>query len=712
MEREDTNDEIDDLLKQKILMESQQNLYFTDEFGRKVKRPPPTVRSSKSTLEYVNQMRGHLPESVREIKLQQAKALPSREKESSITTKEDSQIQESSKIFIPPPPLKKRGNKFKRKLNSDLHTTSDKSISNENDVNDNISITSKQSNASGNGNEGNMKGSNKRKKFDLSKPIDLVNLKVKNENQKKSSDPVETTDSSTIRSIDGDPKGHEYRKNDEEDKREMDMENLDNAMEEEYEGGAIEERGTEIETYQLKGMSNKEQTVRDKGKGNEDEENEFLIINNVENLERSKEDLLAKFRRAKQKILDSKSENEKELKDSSFISSSKETITAKDSNNDMYMSHGQDDAGYFRVMIGETIMNGRFKVLKRLGGGMYSNVFAVEDIGEKIDKQNQNAESSSTSTKSEDNNIVALKVLRNNPLIRIAGTKEINTLQTVLSFKSKTNNFCLKFLEAFDIGPHLAIMVEAMECDLYTLIQNEGKGGGLLLDDVLTFSKQILGGLSYLHGKQLVHTDLKPQNILFSGKPRPLVKIGDFGCTMTTEEVFDDVIEKGNQFLQPRYWRAPEVILGMTLEDLSLYTRIDIWSLGIVILHMYTGQIIFKDATDNHELLKLVAELMPNGGETFSRKILKKCSSGKNYFTSDMEYLLVKTKENDHHLPIRLKSLRQRKNISQIVNSIQKGNSNKTKVQSLSDAICKCLVIDPQGRESAKSIVSDLMRVR
>merc|ERR1712070_680215 len=219
-----------------------------------------------------------------------------------------------------------------------------------------------------------------------------------------------------------------------------------------------------------------------------------------------------------------------------------------------------------------------------------------------------------------------------------------------------------------------------------------------------------------MHGKGFVHTDLKPQNIFFTTTPTPRVKLGDFGCTLTTQEVFTNLVDEGNQLLQPRYWRAPEVILGMHLKDLSRYNRLDIWSLGVIMLHMYTGKIVFRGAQNNHQLLKVIAELMPNGGGCFTRKILRKCSLSQEFFTSDVQHLLLQRRDNDRALPptIPLHSLRSQKDISQLIKigSNAKTTSNSKKLQLLTNAIIKCLVIDPQERESASGIVGSLMPKR
>ncbi|KAL4222618.1 positive regulation of fibroblast apoptotic process [Mactra antiquata] len=97
--------------------------------------------------------------------------------------------------------------------------------------------------------------------------------------------------------------------------------------------------------------------------------------------------------------------------------------------------------------------------------------------------------------------------------------------------------------------------------------------------DVKVLMSQILEGLIYLHNKNIVHLDLKPQNILLTDEfPRGSVKICDLGfaCLVNTGEDIRDIIGT------PDYV-APEVL---NYDSLGLYT--DMWSLGVLTYVMLT----------------------------------------------------------------------------------------------------------------------------
>ena len=96
---------------------------------------------------------------------------------------------------------------------------------------------------------------------------------------------------------------------------------------------------------------------------------------------------------------------------------------------------------------------------------------------------------------------------------------------------------------------------------------------------IKVFSYQILRGLDYLTSKSIAHRDIKPQNILVDLKTRKIV-ICDFGSAKKLVPG-----ESNISYICSRCYRAPELIFGATQ-----YTpKIDVWSLGCVIVQMING---------------------------------------------------------------------------------------------------------------------------
>ncbi|KAJ7071114.1 MAP kinase [Mycena amicta] len=106
------------------------------------------------------------------------------------------------------------------------------------------------------------------------------------------------------------------------------------------------------------------------------------------------------------------------------------------------------------------------------------------------------------------------------------------------------------------------------------------KHGKFEEDVTKSFTSQILAGLEYLHSKGVIHRDLKSDNILveMSG----VCKISDFGISKRT----DDQNDAHTAMQGTVFWMAPEVI---NTKKKGYNSKIDIWSIGCVVLEMWAG---------------------------------------------------------------------------------------------------------------------------
>uniref|UniRef100_A0A0D9YTM4 mitogen-activated protein kinase kinase kinase n=1 Tax=Oryza glumipatula TaxID=40148 RepID=A0A0D9YTM4_9ORYZ len=96
---------------------------------------------------------------------------------------------------------------------------------------------------------------------------------------------------------------------------------------------------------------------------------------------------------------------------------------------------------------------------------------------------------------------------------------------------------------------------------------------------IRNYTRQILSGLAYLHGRNTVHRDIKGANILVG--PNGEVKLADFGMAKHVTS-FAEI----RSFRGSPYWMAPEVVMNNKGYNLA----VDIWSLGCTIIEMATAK--------------------------------------------------------------------------------------------------------------------------
>ncbi|KAL7951563.1 Pkinase domain-containing protein [Trichoderma barbatum] len=100
---------------------------------------------------------------------------------------------------------------------------------------------------------------------------------------------------------------------------------------------------------------------------------------------------------------------------------------------------------------------------------------------------------------------------------------------------------------------------------------------------VSSLTRQTLSGLAYLHREGILHRDLKADNILLDLDGT--CKISDFGISKKTDNIYGN--DKSNNMQGSVFWMAPEVIRS---QNEGYSAKVDIWSLGCVVLEMFAGR--------------------------------------------------------------------------------------------------------------------------
>jgi serine/threonine protein kinase len=163
----------------------------------------------------------------------------------------------------------------------------------------------------------------------------------------------------------------------------------------------------------------------------------------------------------------------------------------------------------------------------------------------------------------------------------------------------------------YDIGPNYLVM-EFVEGELLSKIIERGP---LPLDKALSYAMQIVDALAAAHAKGVVHRDLKPGNIIITKNG---AKVLDFGLAKLSSErlpsesaanieTLTNPITRAGAVLGTLYYMAPEQVEGREADE-----RADIFSFGVVLYEMVTGQRPFTGDTQAAVLATVLKDQPPS----------------------------------------------------------------------------------------------------
>ncbi|CAD5215700.1 unnamed protein product [Bursaphelenchus okinawaensis] len=189
------------------------------------------------------------------------------------------------------------------------------------------------------------------------------------------------------------------------------------------------------------------------------------------------------------------------------------------------------------------------------------------------------------------NEIVAIKILKKHPSYARQGQIEVNILTQLSNENAEEFNFVRAF-ECFAHKNHTCLVFEMLEQNLYDFLK-QNKFTPLPMYHIRPILQQVLTALLKLKQLELIHADLKPENImLVDPQNQPFrVKVIDFGSASHRSKAVT------NTYLQSRYYRAPEIILGLPFKE-----SIDMWSLGCVIAELFLGWPLYPGASEYDQI--------------------------------------------------------------------------------------------------------------
>ena len=156
-----------------------------------------------------------------------------------------------------------------------------------------------------------------------------------------------------------------------------------------------------------------------------------------------------------------------------------------------------------------------------------------------------------------------------------------------------------------DVGDAIEYIVMEL-IDGITLKQYIKKRGQLNWKESLHFSAQIAKALAHAHEKGIIHRDIKPQNIMLLKDGT--IKVADFGIA-----ALQNSMEDSDEALGSVHYMAPEQSKGAAAD-----ARSDIYSLGVVMYEMLTGQYPYTGETPEEIAIKHI-----NGNPVRPRKLNK-----------------------------------------------------------------------------------------
>ncbi|XP_077437762.1 homeodomain-interacting protein kinase 1-like isoform X2 [Vanacampus margaritifer] len=227
---------------------------------------------------------------------------------------------------------------------------------------------------------------------------------------------------------------------------------------------------------------------------------------------------------------------------------------------------------------------------------------------------------------------------------------EIKMLE-IVSVLDPVKKSIVKFIENFEHEGYTCLAFEMLEMSLFDFVVKKRKKP-LSVSEIRPIAHQLLTAFEALKGIQIIHADLKPDNImLVNHSCEPLrVKLIDFGCSLQTSAVTLGMT------IQPMGYRAPEVTLGLPISE-----QVDMWGLGCALTFLHIGQHLFATNCE-YQMMRTIVQIQgqPDDSLLIAGKYSQKFFTHLNFeqwkLKTPNEYKLTSGEETKTW-KIRLKSL-------------------------------------------------------
>lgn len=228
-------------------------------------------------------------------------------------------------------------------------------------------------------------------------------------------------------------------------------------------------------------------------------------------------------------------------------------------------------------MIG-TVLSGRYRLEAKLGSGGMSTVYLARDTT--LDRP------------------VAVKVMHREMSEQADQLQRFRQEARAVAKLSHPN--VVAVIDAGEDGGYPYIVFEYVEGE--TLKARINRVGALDVQESLAYAIEIARGLTVAHARNMVHRDIKPQNVLIDAEGR--AKLTDFGISRQLEQ---DGMTATGRVLGTTDYVAPEQAMGRGADQ-----RSDVYSLGVVLFEMLTGSVPFEADSQVGVAMKHVNEELPD----------------------------------------------------------------------------------------------------
>uniref|UniRef100_A0A671YFF6 Protein kinase domain-containing protein n=1 Tax=Sparus aurata TaxID=8175 RepID=A0A671YFF6_SPAAU len=191
---------------------------------------------------------------------------------------------------------------------------------------------------------------------------------------------------------------------------------------------------------------------------------------------------------------------------------------------------------------------------------------------------------------------VAIKVNKNRPHIFNQARREIEILKRLRGLDPDTCNI-VKWNGFFFHKENICLNFELLDKSLHDYRVHR-RNANLSMRELRPVIHQLATALSHLSSKQIVHADLKPENVMVvdSTQQQIRVRLIDFGLAHPRFGTDPGAC------VQTTWYRAPEVIIQLPFDE-----AIDMWSLGLTIVEMATGYPMYPGDTE-YDVLRYIVE--------------------------------------------------------------------------------------------------------